>query len=214
MATSLTIPPTQANLKYLTADEQQIYQNWIENKTKPPLAVGLSLKMFELFLNGASCEEISKVNNHLYTLGQIYEARISHGWDERKDKYLAELFGGVVDRVKQTQMEAVTFTSDLLSVAHKQFGTKLKLYLQSGDEKDLGELSLTNLSSYTKTAELLMKLTGQDKKTEKMTMAGPVSVGDKATELTGEIVPGGTERLDSGLAMKVLQFLEAKDEEK
>lgn len=212
MATSMTIPPAQANLAYLTADEQQIYHNWMEHKTKPPLAVSLSLKMFELFLNGASCEDIVKTNQNLYTLGQIYEARVNHGWDERKNKYLADLFGGVVDRVKQTQMEAVTFTSDLLAVAHKQFGTKLKLYLQSGDEKDLGELSLTNLSSYGKTAELLMKLTGQDKKTEKMTMIGP-TIGDKATEITGQVVPGGTERLDSGLAMKVLQFLEAKDGE-
>lgn len=202
----------------LTSDEAKELENWREHKNKPSLAPALSVRLFELFLNGSSCEEIVKLNNGVYTLGQVLEARVRDQWDDKKDRYLADLYGGVLDRVKQTQIEAVGFTSDLLAVAHKQFGQKLKKYLQNGDETELKDVvSLGSLQGYSKAIEILLKLTGQEKKGDSKVGIQVNNLGQGSAQAPGSgvvvEVGVGTEKLNSDLAMKVLQFLEAKDEE-
>jgi hypothetical protein len=207
------------NIQRLTPEEREVLERFKDEKGKPSISVALSLKMFELYLNGSTCEEIVKVNNNQFSLGQVLEVRVRDGWDEKKDRYLADLYGGIVDKVRQTQMESVGFTADLLAVAHKQFGHKLKRYLQTGDEKELGPLSLNGLLQYQKAVDILMKLTGQDKKeaasklqipAAQVTPVGPIPTAPQAG---GKLLPGGTESLDSSLAEKVLQFLNTQEDE-
>ncbi len=50
--------------KSFTQEEWEILQRFKEEKNKPSISVALSLKMFELYLNGSTCEEIVKVNNN------------------------------------------------------------------------------------------------------------------------------------------------------
>lgn len=200
---------------YLTPEELETLDRWKQEKNKPSISVALSLKMFELFLNGSNCDEIVKVNNNQFTLGQVLEVRLRDGWDERREKYLTDLYSGVVDKVRQTQMESIVFTSDLLAAAHKQFGQKLKRYLQTGDEKELGPLSLNGLQAYQKAIDIMLKLTGQDKKeaASKLQVPSVTSIPTAGgMPASKKLLPGGTENLDPTLADQVLKFLEREGE--
>lgn len=179
--------------------------------------------MFELYLNGSTCDEIVKINNNQFTLGQVLEVRVRDSWDDKREKHLSDLYGGIREKVKQTQMEAVAFTSDLLAAAHKQYGQKLKRYLQSGDEKDLGTLSLSGLQSYQKAVDILMKLTGQDKKEAAAKISGPSAMEPSTNPANPNVVitpekaslalPGATERVGPTLADRILMQIEKEDNE-
>jgi len=59
------------------------------------------------------------------------------------------------------------FSADLLAAANKQFGDKLKRFIQTGDESELGkDLSVNSLKQYKDAVDLMMKLTGQDKESK------------------------------------------------
>lgn len=119
------------------------------------------MQFYELFLNGYSCEEIAKLNEGKFDPGMIIDARVRHEWDARKSAHLESLYGGLLEKVKATQAEGAVFLTDMLSAAHKMYGSKIKKYLQTGDPKDLGGLQIESLDSYRKILETLMTLTGQ-----------------------------------------------------
>lgn len=152
----------------LTDKEKTTLAKWEKQKDKSPLATDISMALYELFLNGHSCDEIvrvAKLNGSDFPLGMVLDARIRHNWDDRRETHLAHLFKEVGLTVKQRQMEAVTFVTDLLSAAHKMHGDKIRKFMHSGDKNDLGDFAIGTMGSYTKTIELLLKLTGQDKAT-------------------------------------------------
>lgn len=117
-------------------------------------------------------------------LGEVVRARIDWDWDQRKDEHVAYLLGSVRDRVRQIQLESISFSADLLSAAHKLHGGKIRAYIQSGNEEDLGDLKITNLKAYKDAVELLMKLTGQDKEVTSVTVNTP-EVTDKVATSNG-----------------------------
>lgn len=201
-------------LRFFTDREKGIYSEWKDLSSSKPLAVTTSLKMYELFLNGYSCEEISRLNEHKFPTGMILDARLRHTWDDRRQQHLAELYGGIFDRVRQTQTEAVAFVSDLLSAAHKKHGDKLKKYLQSGEQADLDKtnLAIDTMTSYKTAADMLMKLTGQDK--EKTPITNKTVVVGNNVSVTEEraVDDGGV--VTSNIADRILQFLEAGEPKK
>ncbi len=198
-------------LKYFTDREKGIYLEWQELKTKAPLSTTTSLQLYELFLAGYSCEEIARLNQNKFPVGMILESRVRHTWDDRRTQHLAELYGGIYDKVKQTQTEAVAFVADLLAAAHRKHGDKLKRFLQSGDPADLGAFSIDTMTSYKTASDTLMKLTGQDK--EKPAPGNKtVIMGQNLTVASSEEKPaaeGGV--VTSNIADRILQFLEAGD---
>lgn len=172
----------------LTPEERKAYKLYVQ-KNDPPLAPSIQAQLFSLYLNGTTCEEIQKLNPN-FSLGMIVRARVEGLWDDRRDAHLQTLFEGVRERVQQVQMESVVFTSDLLASANKMFGDKLKKYLQTGDERELGSLRIDSLKQYRDAVDLLMKLTGQDKKIEVsgqtktvVEFTGPMSPKDAAALL-------------------------------
>ncbi len=148
----------------LTKEEARAYRIYMAKKD-PPLAPQIQAQLFNLYLNGASCEEIQRLNPNL-SLGMIVRARVEGLWDDQRQRYLDSLFSAVRERVQQVQMESVMLTADMLAAANKMFGDKLKKYIQTDDPRELGELRIDSLKQYRDAVELLMKLTGQDKKVE------------------------------------------------
>ena len=201
---------------YLTESERQILTDWRENRTRPSLPPSVGVNLYNLFVRGYSCEEI-QADNRAYTLGQIIEVRVRDRWDERREKHLEHLYGSIFGRVRQTQMESVAFTTDLLAAAHRLYGDKLRTFLQSGREEDLGEARqlIQSLEAYRKVADILLKLTGQDKDKEKRADMTPRTI---LTERLQANVPppeapgqapkalpdGTTEVMQSDLASRVL----------
>ena len=148
----------------LSPEETKAYKAYLK-KNEPPLSPRVQAELFSLYLNGSTTEEIAALNPN-FNLGMIVRAKVDGLWDQRRDAHLDALFSGVRDRVQQVQMESVLFTSDLLASANKMFGDKIKKYIQTGDESYLGTLKIDSLKQYRDAVDLLLKLTGQDKKME------------------------------------------------
>jgi hypothetical protein len=164
----------QAKAK-LSPDELRAYNEYID-AGKPSLSPVTEKQFYELYLNGKPTTEIQRINPSM-PLGIIVRAKIDNRWDERREFHIAQLLEGVKERVQHTQLEAINFACDLLSVVHKQQGEKLKRYLQTGDDADLSSIANgMGLKSYKEVLEILLKLTGQDK-----------DKGDKKVEITHKI---------------------------
>jgi hypothetical protein len=158
MEAGLVIPEkVLARLTKKELTELEKYRN------KPGLAITIQAQFFELFVNGNSCEEIHRLNSN-FPFGAIVRARIEGLWDQRKDDMLASALDAVRARVEQTQVAAVHFNADLLAAAHKQFGDRLKKYMQTGDENVLGDVKIETLKQYRDAIEMWLKVTGQDSK--------------------------------------------------
>jgi len=149
-------------VKPLLADrELGAYNNWCSSQL-PALAPSLNAKLFQLFVNGKSCEEIRRLNLNL-TLGQIVHARIEGDWDRRRTEHLEHLLTQTTARIQQVTVETADFVADLLAVANREHGDKLRRYLQSGDPNDLGDFKIDNIPQLKQAIEVLQKLTGQER---------------------------------------------------
>lgn len=127
------------------------------------LSPDTSAKLFELFLNGSDINEIHRLNKN-FPYEAILWSRVKYDWDKLKDEYAASLTGQVAQKVIKASLETTSLLTDMLAVAHKKHGDKLKKYLQTGDEADLGDaLSIDTIHGLLKAVEGLQKVTGQDR---------------------------------------------------
>lgn len=148
----------QSPQSVLNPREQSAYRYFCAS-AQPPLAPSLQARLFELYLNGCSCEEIRRLNPDV-GLGPIVHARVYGDWDRRKDEHINGLLDGVRLRVQHVSVESIDFLANMLAASHKQQGDKLKQYLQTGNEKLLGELSVKSLRQYKEVLDMLMTITG------------------------------------------------------
>lgn len=155
----------------LTEREIIAYDYWRQTE-QLPLAPSTNAKLFNLFLNGKSCEEIRKLNQQL-SLGQIVAARIEGDWDARRDDHLNHLLNETVKRVQQASLETTDFLCDMLTVANKEHGGKLRAYIQNSDPKELGDFRITSLQGLKTVIETIQKTTGVDRH-QKITVTGEV----------------------------------------
>lgn len=164
----------QAALARLNKRELNAYNTW-RNSDRPGLAPSLNAKLFNLFLQGKSCEEIRRMNLN-FTLGEIISARIEGDWDERRSDHLDNLLKTTSERVQQVTLETADFVCDLLAVANREHGDRLRRYLQSGDAKELGDFKIDSIFNLKQVIEVLQKLTGQERTTR------------QTVNVTGEVV--------------------------
>jgi hypothetical protein len=120
-------------------------------------------KLFSLFLNGVNCLEIVRLNRGI-SLGQVIAARVEGRWDEKRQQHVEDLLKETRQRIQQTTLESVDFVASQLAAAHKLYGDKVKKFLQTGDEADLGGFSISGWKTYREALELLKLVTGQDTK--------------------------------------------------
>lgn len=145
--------------------DNQHYQELMDyiGKKKPEIALVTAQKFFELFLGGEAVEEIHRLNP-TFPMAAINWLRIKYDWDETKSKHMVALQRQVADKVLKAQLEATSLYSDLISATVRRYGDKIKKYLQTGDEKELGDsIAIDSLFQFTKTVEALQKVTGQDR---------------------------------------------------
>ena len=166
------IVPVELAVQKLTTDEHIALQRY-QATGKPGLAIGTSLKFYELFVQGVDCAEIARLNPG-FDVGAILKARIDHEWDRRREEYLGGLYSQANDRLRQIGVESLQFMGLALAAAHKDMGEHLKKYLMSGDPKDLGDFRIMSFRTYKEVVETLVKLTGQDQK-KTVTVQGEVT---------------------------------------
>ena len=111
--------------------------------------------------------------------------------------------------VKTAQLETTKLMSNMLLAASKQHGDKLKKYIQSGDEKDLGRgvvLNIVSLQSLLKLTEGLLKITGQDRQSKvKVSTTNTQNVNVNVTG-AGDLTPDD--------AAKILEIMSAAKRKK
>lgn len=145
----------------LSLKERVAYENYLANGGAN-ISPSTQAQFLALFLRGKSCEEICALNPS-WPLGAIVKCRIEGDWDKRLFEYREQLFSGVKERLQQIELESINFLTDMLAAAHKQQGDKIKRYLQTGNEDDLGEMKISSIAGYSKVLELVVKVTGQDR---------------------------------------------------
>ncbi len=129
---------------------------------EPDLGPQLSAQLFELYLRGATLEEIARVNSPSIRLGAIVSAWRNNDWHGRREAYRQGLYESVQHRVSQTQAEGLVFLADYLAVFSKRFGQGMKRYLQTGDDSELGDMKPSNLAQMKMAFELMLKVAGLD----------------------------------------------------
>ncbi len=153
------------DISSLTAKEKKIYQEALVIR-EPALGVDTSIRLFEMFLQGKSCEEIAQYNPGI-SIGSIIRARVEYGWDQKKLEYVDKLYAETADRLKQTALESVNFIGDMMAATHKFHGEKLRRYLASGNVSDLPEeFTISSVKEYKSLIETLLKISGAENKKE------------------------------------------------
>lgn len=185
---------------FLTGSEYESLEKYIASGGKQ-LAPDRSARFFELFLNGSTTREIHEYNK-AYPYDSIVWARIKERWDQQKDEYVRQLQIGIKDKLIKAKLETAGLMADVLAVAKKQQGEKLKKYLSTGDESHLKDsIAVDSLFTLQKAIDALAKITGEDRnikvtKEEKLDVS--VTVGD-----------AGTEGLSAAAAAEVLAIVAA-----
>lgn len=154
----------QKALESLEPREKAAFEHFQKSKA-PPLAADTQAKLFSLFLNGRTTEEIRQLNPQ-FSLGQIVHARLVGEWDRRLTEHLDSLLQRTSMRFQQVQLESINFVSDWISAANKQHGEKIAKYLQTGDAVHLQGIEISSLNQYKTAIELLQTLTGQSRTTK------------------------------------------------
>ena len=144
----------------LNQKELEAYHKYLESK-KPPMAANTAANFFALYLNGYSAKEIADLNPS-FGLGMIVRAKVDYEWDKARKEQLENLTSNIKAVVQKTQLEAIRFVADGLTVYQKLAGESFQKYLQTGKEDDLGDYGNISFSQYKALLELLLKLTGQD----------------------------------------------------
>jgi hypothetical protein len=185
-------------LDALNDREVGAYKYFMASK-KPSLAPALNARLFQLFLNGKGCEEIRRLNQSL-GLGEIVAARIQGDWDRLRLDHQTRLLEETSLRVQQSTLETAEFVCDMLAVANREHGDKMRLYLQSGNPEDLGEFRIKSIQGLKFAIEALQKLTGQER-TQTINVKGKVShtTAPAAIDIT------------SAKASQILKYLTAID---
>lgn len=187
----------------LSKREHAAYE-YMMKYNQPKIAPTRSAEMYQLFLHGKSCEEISRLNPG-FSLGQIVRARVDEEWDDRRDRHLAELLENARSVVQQRQMESILLLTDYMGAFNKLFGDKLKKYISTGNVQDLDGIPF-NLKQYKEVLELMLKLTGQDKKEVK----GEVL----HKHVSEQPIPAAPTGLTQEQAAQVLMIIDQKNENK
>ena len=164
MDTSQSLDSSQKAIDRLTPREKTLYQASL-TLARRPLSASLRAGLYNLYLNGSTCEEIHRINSQVLTLSEVIRVRVEDDWDERVDRYRQSLMDGIDLKSKQVHLESVSFVTEQLAALHKLNGDKVKKFLMTGDPAMLeGALLITNMKAYKETAELLLQLTGRDGK--------------------------------------------------
>lgn len=161
MANSISNTDQQDDITiYFTQKELSTLKDIQETGAKP-IAASLAQSLYNLFLEGYSCLEISKQGKGL-SEGDILYLRWKNKWDQSKSDYMIDLQNQVTGKLMKSKLEAVEFLTNQMSAIHKSNKEQTLKYLMSGLPEDMPK-ELGKLNGYRQIVELLQTVTGEDK---------------------------------------------------
>ena len=140
------------------------------------ISVTLAAQFFELFLEGYSCAEISRLNKGL-SEADILVCRKRNKWDEEKDRYAYDLTKQVREKLLKQKLESLEFLTNQLAITHKEHKEKMLRFIQTGKEEDKPDNWVKSPATYKAILETIQKITGEDRvTTQKVTSESTVKV--------------------------------------
>lgn len=119
--------------------------------------------LYDLYQSGKTCEEIRRIHNPKFSLGQIVSARVVHDFNGLLDEYRRELLPKVQLQVNTVQIETASTITDMIAACNKMWGESIQRYLQTGDKAALKGTPIENMTikNYRDLLGTLMEVTGQ-----------------------------------------------------
>lgn len=141
----------------LSKEEAVAYRYFCQTNA-PPLSPDLQEKLFRVYLNGSSCEQIFRLNGKKYSLGAIVSARIEGNWDELIKKNASELISNTMEKVTSARIESVNLLSTLITASIQAESEKVLRYMQSQDPDDLGVFRIEGVKGLKDALDTLDRL--------------------------------------------------------
>lgn len=129
-----------------------------------PIAATRAAQMFELFLEGYTCQAIAKINAP-FREGDILYLRKRYEWDRNRDEFTYNLQVQMSTKLAKAKLESLEFITNQMAVVHKEFREKSLKYLQTGKEEDKPEHWISSPAAYKGLLEAMQKITGEDRVT-------------------------------------------------
>jgi len=189
----------------LLPEDSQKLEKYIQDGGAP-LAVGTALSFFELFLNGSNLEEVHRLNK-AFPYEAVLWAYVKYDWENKRDTAIQNQMTEIQQKVVKATLDTTSLVTNLLAAAQKKHGDKLKKYLQTGNEADLGDaLNVRSINELLKTAEALQKITGQsntmninNKSTFEVKVGGQVGVSQESGSV-GNLSPEAAAQVLAAIA--------------
>jgi hypothetical protein len=172
-------------LQTLDKRELDAYRYFLQKK-QAQIAPDTSETFYQLFIHGQSCDDIRRGHGG-FSYGQIIDARIRGEWDARREQHRTRLVTEIPARAQQVHLETVDFLADMLTATQEKIRIAIQKFQVSKNLDDLKDIPLPkNMRDFQALTELLMKMTGQDKK--RIEFSGKVTL-DKGSGLATPVTP-------------------------
>lgn len=138
------------------------------------IAAAPASRLFKLFLEGYTCQEIAKTSK-TWTEDEVLYARKYYNWDLQRFEYSNALNDRVKDKLIKSKLESIEFLTNILNMSHLEHKEKMLKYMATGNEEDKPETWIKGPGAYKQIVEILQKVTGEDKvQTQKHKIEGTI----------------------------------------
>ena len=109
--------------------------------------------MFGLYMEGKTYTEISKISKTKKDIVLYLSAKLK--WYEQRMDYLEDIQSKMVQTLKTTKIQSLSFIQTLITMQHKYYGDVINQYLMTGNRDLIDGLDLKQLTQYFKSIEIL-----------------------------------------------------------
>lgn len=161
------------------------------------IAPETATKLYQVFLQGYSCAEISR-QSKVWREEEVLWARKMYNWDLLRSEYASKLHSRVQDQLLKTKAEAVEFFSNMLNITHSEHKEQMLKYMITRDEKDKPTSWVSNPRDYKQVIEIMKLITNE---------SPVVKTEAKSTTKVEVEVTGNNQILTPELQSKLLAML-------
>lgn len=142
----------------LTQEEVKMGEKYLrKNKTAGAISETESLKLFEVYLIGATFTELSQQFQQ-YPIEKIILTAAMRGWAHDRDKMMHTLRDRVRAKVVKSVIEQVDFLTAMLSVNNAEHLMAMHKYILDPINNPKPDMRIMNIKEYKDVAETLYKI--------------------------------------------------------
>jgi hypothetical protein len=165
--------------------------------------------MFGLYMEGKTYTEISKISKTKKDIVLYLSAKLK--WYEQRMDYLEDIQSKMVQTLKTTKIQSLSFIQTLITMQHKYYGDVINQYLMTGNRDLIDGLDLKQLTQYFKSIEILERTLNP---TNVKSPKGGTTVNINTQGGTVEQIDDKTLEITPGITGDVLRALAKQKDDK